>query len=105
MNKEEILSKAQIEGKGKDIADLEAIKNATRIAYIVLSVATGIAAIYLFLRYDIEVYFWCGAFWLSQSALFITKFVLMRKKHELVISILYFIFCICFLVLGITNGQ
>ena len=105
MNKEEILSKAQMEGKGKDIADLEAIKNATRIAYVVLSVATGIAAMYYLLRYDIKIYFWFSAFWLSQSALFISKFVLLRKKHELVISILYFVFFIWFLVLGILNGQ
>ncbi len=106
MNKEEVLSKAQKEGKGKDFADLESIKTASRIAYIVLSAAMGIVALYFQFRYAIEiVYFWFAAWWLSQSALFITKFVLLRKKHELAITIIYFMFFICFLVLGIIHGQ
>lgn len=106
MNKEEILSIAQNEGKGKDIADSEAIKNASRIAYAVISVATGIAAIYFEFRYNIKVmYYWLGALWLSQSALFITKYVLLRKKHELALSIFYFVIFIGVLVMGIINGQ
>ena len=89
MNKDKILSMAQNEGKEKDLPDLEAQKSGAWIAYtigvillLIVDIVNGVV-----LHYDNR-----GADFVLFSmlcALFVTKYIRLRKRHELVIAILW----------------
>ena len=101
MEKEEILMKAQQENKGKDIADLEAQRKGTNIGFmvgglafiaivIVETVVTGI------MHYEIM-----GGCFLMLGTSFFVKYISLRKRHELVVAILYTLIAIGWLTFWI----
>ncbi len=101
MNKEEILAQAQQQGKGKDIADLDAQRKGAYIAYFV--------GLFIIIIWDIVEGFkfhhinYGGNMALFAMAFtaFLVKFVLLRKKHEIIPMTIYGICTIAFLVLWI----
>lgn len=83
MNREEILNKAQQENRGKDYADRAAAKDGTWIAYmvgvvllIVVDTVNGIVLHNVNRGADF-------ALFSMAFAVFLVKYVRLRKKHEL----------------------
>lgn len=89
MNRDEILQKAQTEGKGKDYADLEAQQKGTYLAYF-----TGIVMILLIAAVEGFLFgrFSYGTFvpiFAMAFVAFLTKYRIRRKRHELYVSLCY----------------
>ena len=89
MNKEEILAKSKLENRGMDIVNLEVSKNSMQVGWVViimlLSAAMVITAITKAkMSYDI-----CVAILAGSAAVFGYKYLKLRKKHELIFTILY----------------
>ena len=89
MNKEEILAKSKLENRGMDIVNLEVSKNSRQVGWVViimlLSAAMVITAITKAkMSYDI-----CFAILAGSAAVFGYKYLKLRKKHELIFTILY----------------
>lgn len=101
MEKEEILMQAQHQNKGKDIADLDAQKKGAYLAYfvglfliIIWDVVEGI--IFHHINYGGNMALFAMAF-----TAFLIKYISLKKKHELIVSIIYGLGTIAFLVLWI----
>ena len=98
MNKEEILKKSREENKNKDIAELEIINYATSWAYRVGGMLCALIAVLEVIFLDrISSECWLIFFGML-SAIFIVKFIKLRKKHELAIGLIY---VVCFVFFAI----
>jgi hypothetical protein len=89
MNKEEILAKSKLENRGMDMVNLEVSRNSMQVGWVViimlLSAAMVITAITKAkMSYDI-----CFAILAGSAAVFGYKYLKLRKKHELIFTILY----------------
>lgn len=101
MNKEEILSKAQSEGKERDLPEQEARKNGAWLAYIV-----GVILLILvdtvngFVLHNVN----RGAdfaLFTMPFVIFLVKYLRLRRKHELVAAILWGVLALSMLVVWI----
>ena len=101
MNKEDVLKKAQAENNGKDYADIEAQKSGTRAAYFV--------AVLLVIIVDLVNGFVLGnvnrgmdfVLFTMAFVAFLTKFIKLRKRHELFVTIMWGLLALMMLVLWI----
>lgn len=102
MDKNEILEKSRLENSGKDLADLEAINKALKYAFIVFAVVSGAFAIYGEIVYHLRfiLNMWFVSLFVSEAVMFFVKYFYIRKKHELIIAIMYSVFFI--ISLGLT---
>lgn len=103
MEKEEILAKAQKENKGKDLAELEVTNKATNLAFMVGGLFIVALLIADWIITGVFKYFVLGGLMVMIAVAFIYKYVRLRKKHELVVSILYIIGAMGFLALWVTQ--
>lgn len=101
MEKEQILMKAQEENKGKDIADLDAQRKGAYIAYFVGLFLIIVWDIVEGIRFHRINYGGNMALFAMASTAFAVKYVKLRKRHELIISLLYGLGATTFLVLWI----
>ena len=101
MNKEEILAKAQTEGKGTDVADLDAQRKGAYLAYIVGIIIILIWDIVEGIRYNHINFGGNMVLFAMPFIAFMVKYIILRKKHELIVSLLYGIGFITCLVLWI----
>ena len=98
MNKEEILAKSKQENHGQDIANLEVSRASMLFGWITAVCALALVAVTEALVHDrmnSGIFF---AVMAGCSAIFIRKYVKLRRKHELFISIMYVIAALAFLV-------
>lgn len=89
MNKEDILRKAQDEGKGKDYADLEAQRRGAYRAYfvgILLIILVGFVEGFVFKQSN---YGGTMAIFAMGFTAFLTKYILLRKRHELFVMLMF----------------
>lgn len=89
MNKEEILAKAQSEGKEQDLPDREAQRNGAWVAYIigvilliVVDTVNGFVLHYVNRGADF-------ALFSMAFVVFLIKYLRLRKRHELIIAIIW----------------
>ena len=97
MTREEILEKSQTENKGKDVVEEEFIKKGFLVCWIVSLVAASVVAMIEGIVLEKQN---SGLFFALMSGLFsffLMKYIRLRKKHELFITIMYGIAAICFL--------
>lgn len=101
MNKEEILAKAQGENKGVDLVDKEAQKIGGLISYIVIvcliiivDIVNGIVLHNVNRGPDF-------ALFAMSFAMFLVKYIKLRKVHELIIAIMFALLSISMLVVWI----
>jgi hypothetical protein len=101
MNREEILAKAQGEGKEQDLPDREAQRSGAWTAYIVgvvllilVDTVNGIVLHYVNRGADF-------ALFSMASVLFLIKYLKLRKRHELVISIIWGVLALCMLAVWV----
>ena len=101
MNKEDILKRAQEEGKGIDLSDLDAQKKGTYIAYMVGVIVILIWDIVEQIVYKKINFGGNMALFSMLFTAFLVKYIKLKKKHELWILISYGFATIIFLVLWI----
>ncbi len=110
MNKDQILSMAQNEGREKDLPDLEAQKSGAWIAYIigvvlliVVDTVNGLIVVDTVNGFVLH-YVNRGADFVLFSmacAVFVTKYIRLRKRHELVVAIIWGVLAASMLVVWI----
>ena len=101
MKREEILAKAQKENNGRDLADEQAQKDASRIAYTVGIVALIIVeAINRLVLGSVNAGADFAMFTMAFVA-FLVKYVKLRKKHELFVMLIWGTLSVGMLVLWI----
>ena len=101
MNREEILAKSKQENRGQDIVSLAAVKDSMQLGWVVmicLLAAVTVVDALVFERMNNEVFFTVMA---GSAVVFISKYFKLRRKHELVISAVYVILAVVFLVMWI----
>ena len=89
MNKSEILEKSRMENKGKDMVDEETSVNGINKGWIVtvfLTLIFTIADGIIFSRFPFEM---LSAVLAGLAVVFFTKYNKLRKRHELVIAVMY----------------
>lgn len=89
MTKEEVLEKSRNENKSQDIVDLEIQKKAAKTGIysgVFLCVIINILSIFVFKRVCYEVFMMFAG---MESVLFFVKYFNLRKKHELLVAIMY----------------
>ena len=101
MNKEEILSKAQSEGKERDLPEREARKNGAWLAYIIgvvlliiVDTVNGFVLHYVNRGADF-------ALFSMPFVIFLVKYLQLRRKHELVVAIIWGVLALSMLVVWI----
>ena len=98
MNKEEILAKSKQENHGQDIASLEVSKASMLFGWITAVCMLAFVAVVEALVHDrmnSGIFF---AVMAGCSAIFINKYLKLRKRHELYIAIVYIFATIAFLI-------
>lgn len=103
MTREEILEKSRSENKGKDIVEEEFLKKGFLVCWIVsMFAACAVAMIegIVLGKQNNGLFF---ALMSGQFSFFLMKYIRLRKKHELFITIMYGIAAVCFLTFWIIN--
>ena len=98
MNREEILEKSRQENRGQDVADLEVSRSSVVLGWIVAVCALAVVAVAEALRYErmnSGIFFGVMT---GCAAIFIRKYLKQRKRHELVISVVYSAAAAAFLI-------
>ena len=98
MDKEEILAKSKLENHGQDIANLEVSKASMLFGWITAVCVLAFVAVVEALGHDrmnSGIFF---AVMAGCSAIFISKYLKLRKRHELYIAIVYIIAAIAFFI-------
>ena len=98
MNKEEILAKSKQENHGQDIANLEVSKASMLFGWITAVCMLAFVAVVEALVHDRMN---SGIFFAVMSgcaAIFINKYLKLRKRHELYIAIVYTIGAVAFFI-------
>ncbi len=103
MTKEEILEKSRKENKNKDICEIEAINKSSATAIqIGLLLCCLISILEVIFNDNINCGVWTVFFGMT-GALFLTKYIKLRRNHELVLSIFYILLGTGFLITYILN--
>ncbi len=101
MNREDILKRAQQENNGKDYADIEAQKSGTRAAYfiavilvIIVDLVNGFVLGYVNRGMDFVLF-------TMAFVAFLTKYIKLRKRHELFVAIMWGLLALMMLAMWI----
>ena len=101
MNKEQILTMAQDEGKERDLPDPEAQKSGAWTAYIlgvilliVVDTVNGFVLHYVNRGADFVLFS-------MACAVFLIKYIRLRKRHELIVAIIWGVLAVSMLVVWI----
>ena len=101
MNREDILKRAQQENNGKDYADIEAQKSGTRAAYfiavilvIIVDLVNGFVLGYVNRGMDFVLF-------TMAFVAFLTKYIKLRKRHELFVAIVWGLLALMMLAMWI----
>ena len=103
MDKDEILARSRKENKGGDFVEGEVLGFAYRIAVGVGMMVCGVLAVlHVIFRETVDYGIWTVYFSVLATTM-IVKFVKLRRRHELVIGLLYAAFCVMFFVFYLQN--
>lgn len=99
MDKEEILKKSREENKDRDFVEEEAANKANSIAFSVGMLMCALLSVLHAIFRDSPDYSVWVVMWAISSSVFLFKYYQLRKRHELLLGLLYLGFCIFFFVL------
>ncbi len=89
MNKEEVLEKSRAENKNRDVYEQEILKQASTSAVIVMLVLAAIfSAAQIFVGGDLNLGLWALVFSTNMTTFWV-KYIRLRRKHELVMALVY----------------
>ena len=99
MDKDEILKKSREEYKDRDFVEAEVLNRANSIALAVGVIVCGVVSILrgLLTEKGTEPAVWTVYFSVLATTMLV-KFAKMRKRHELLLGLLYLAFCVTFFV-------
>lgn len=101
MNKEEILAMAQSENKGRDYADIEAQRRGAWAAYMVAVILVILVdTVNGFVLHNVNRGMDFVLFTMAFVA-FLTKYLKLRKRHELIVTICWGLLALSMLVVWI----
>ncbi len=98
MNREEILEKSRQENHGQDVANLETSRSSIVCGWLVAVCLLAVVAVTEALKYDrmnSGIFF---AVMAGCAAIFIRKYLKLRKRHELFIAVIYTVGAAAFLI-------
>ncbi len=98
MNREEILAKSKLENRGQDIASLEVSRSSMLfgwIAAVCLLALVAVVEALVYNRMNNGIFF---AVMAGCSAIFVNKYLRLRKRHELCIAVVYIVATVAFLI-------
>ena len=96
MDKDEILERSRKEHKDRDFVELEALSNGSALALRVGVVLCGLlSALHLIFKETVDCGAWTVMFGIL-STIMLVKFAKLRRRHELVLGLLYLVSAICF---------
>lgn len=100
MDREEILAKSRKENRDRDFVEEEAINKAHSIALSVGMMVCGLLSVLsaIFTDYGVNFSVWV-VMWSIWSCVFLVKYRRLRKRHELVLGLLYAGLSVFFFVL------
>ena len=107
MKREEILAKSKQENRGQDIANLEIARDSMQFGWIAAICILAVVAVTEAMKYGRMNYGIFLAVMAGSAAVFISKYLKLRKRHELILSIVYTAAAAAFLVawiLQLTKG-
>ncbi|HPF88651.1 MAG TPA: DUF6442 family protein [Candidatus Limiplasma sp.] len=93
MDKEEILEKSREENKDQDLAEMESLKQAGKIAFLI---GCGVCVVICALQWSFTQTVNWGCWVVNFSILgtvFLVKFIQRKKVHELLTAIMYYALC------------
>ncbi len=103
MKKEEILAKSRAENKNRDIYEQEVLKQGWEIAFIAAAVLAAVfSAVQIFVGGGTNCGLWAIVF-SGSMATFWVKWFKLRRRHELILALIYTAVVITFSVLHIYN--
>lgn len=103
MNKEDILAKSRSENKGMDIMELQSLEKASKIAAQAgMLLCCFVAVMEVAVTGKVSMSSWLIYFGIL-STLFLMKYRLMKKRHELLVALLYTALFLMFLGLFLWN--
>ncbi|MBQ7455774.1 MAG: hypothetical protein IJS53_04960 [Clostridia bacterium] len=105
MNRQEILKKSQLENRGKDIAYLEITKSSLRIALIVIVCLVYAVGIVEMIVYDVKINGLTFSVAAGITTSCIYRYVKLRRKKDLLNSIVWGIAAILQLIIWIIYLQ
>lgn len=98
MDKDEILKKSREENRDRDLVELEALHRANNIALSVsMLLCALISMLHAIFRDKPDFAVWIVQFGML-STVMLVKFVKLRRRHELLLGLVYGGFCVCFFV-------
>ena len=96
MDKDEILERSRKEHKDRDFVELEVINKANGVAISIgLAVCVLLMIIHAILQVRIDTSAWMVMFSIL-AADFLYKYYRLRRRHELVLGLIYLVNAICF---------
>ena len=96
MDKDEILERSRKEHKDMDLVELEVNNKASMIANLVgVMVCTVLTLIHTIVRESVDTSAWTVMFSIL-STIMLVKYVKLRRRHELVVGLLYLVSATCF---------
>ena len=96
MDKDEILESSRKEHKDMDLVELEVNNKASMIANLVgVMVCTVLTLIHTIVRESVDTSAWTVMFSIL-STIMLVKYVKLRRRHELVVGLLYLVSATCF---------
>lgn len=98
MDKEEILKKSREENKDRDFVEAEVLNRANNIALSVsMLICALVSVLHAVFRSTPDYAVWIVQFGIL-STVMLVKFARLRRRHELLLGLLYGGFCACFFV-------
>ena len=96
MDKDEILERSRKENKDRDFVEAEVLSNVSAIALSVgVILCSLLSALHLIFKETVDCGAWTVMFSIL-SAVMLVKFAKLRRRHELVVGLLYLVSAICF---------
>ena len=98
MDRDEILKRSREENKDQDLVDLEVLHRANNIALSVgMLICALISVLHAVFRDSPDYAVWIVQFGML-STVMLVKFAKLRRRHELLLGLLYLAFCVTFFV-------
>ncbi len=98
MDRDEILKRSREENKDQDLVELEVLHRANNIALSVsMLICALISVLHAVFRDSPDYAVWIVQFGML-STVMLVKFAKLRRRHELLLGLLYLAFCVTFFV-------
>ena len=98
MTREEVLKKSREENMGMDVAEAEAAKSGIKYGWMVAVVLSCIFVVVDGILLSLVPVEMLSAVLAGLSTVFFSKYAQMKKRHELIIAILYGVASLCFFI-------